>query len=122
MTGGRQRKRAESAIRANSAPARPTESITPGEMLAATEPTAGRRPAPRQRQRLGGRGPRGGPAGGAANRPYLARQRRDRTVHGTHDILIVTPYNAQIRAIEAALSASGQTGFRVGTVDKLQGQ
>jgi uncharacterized protein len=30
MTGGRQRKRAESAIRANSAPARPTKSITGG--------------------------------------------------------------------------------------------
>ena len=38
------------------------------------------------------------------------------------DILIVTPCNAQIRAIEAALCASGQTGFRVGTVDKFQGQ
>ena len=38
------------------------------------------------------------------------------------DILIVTPYNAQIRAIERALAASGQTGFRVGTVDKFQGQ
>ena len=38
------------------------------------------------------------------------------------DILIVTPYNAQIRAIQRALTASGQTGFRVGTVDKFQGQ
>ena len=38
------------------------------------------------------------------------------------DILIVTPYNAQIRAIQTALTASGQTGFRVGTVDKFQGQ
>ena len=38
------------------------------------------------------------------------------------DILIVTPYNAQIRAIQRALAASGQTGFRVGTVDKFQGQ
>src|SRR5690348_18084863 len=38
------------------------------------------------------------------------------------DILIVTPYNAQIRTIQRALAASGQTGFRVGTVDKLQGQ
>ena len=38
------------------------------------------------------------------------------------DILIVTPYNAQIRAIQKALTASGQTGFRVGTVDKFQGQ
>ena len=38
------------------------------------------------------------------------------------DILIVTPYNAQIRAIQKALTASGQPGFRVGTVDKFQGQ
>jgi len=38
------------------------------------------------------------------------------------DILIVTPYNAQIRAIERALAGSGLTGFRVGTVDKFQGQ
>ena len=38
------------------------------------------------------------------------------------DILIVTPYNAQIRAIQTALTGSGQPGFRVGTVDKFQGQ
>jgi uncharacterized protein len=38
------------------------------------------------------------------------------------DILIVTPYNAQIRAIQGALAGIGQTGFRVGTVDKFQGQ
>jgi superfamily I DNA and/or RNA helicase len=38
------------------------------------------------------------------------------------DILIVTPYNAHIRAIAAALAASGQTGFKVGTVDKFQGR
>ena len=29
---------------------------------------------------------------------------------------------AQIRAIQRALTASGQRGFRVGTVDKFQGQ
>lgn len=46
MTGGRQQKRAEPAIRANSAPARPAESITLGETLTATEPTAGRRRPP----------------------------------------------------------------------------
>jgi AAA domain len=34
----------------------------------------------------------------------------------------VTPYNAQIRAIQSALAASGQAGFRVGTVDKFQGR
>ena len=38
------------------------------------------------------------------------------------DILIVTPYNAQIRAIQSALAASRQSGFRVGTVDKFQGR
>ena len=38
------------------------------------------------------------------------------------DILIVTPYNAQIRAVQSALAASGQTGFKVGTVDKFQGR
>ena len=38
------------------------------------------------------------------------------------DILVVTPYNAQIRAIQSALAASGQTGFKVGTVDKFQGR
>ena len=31
-----------------------------------------------------------------------------------------TPYNAQIRAIQSALTASGQAGFKVGTVDKFQ--
>ena len=34
----------------------------------------------------------------------------------------MTPYNAQIRAIQTALAASGQTGFKVGTVDKFQGR
>ena len=38
------------------------------------------------------------------------------------DIMIVTPYNAQIRAIQSALAASGQAGFKVGTVDKFQGR
>ena len=41
---------------------------------------------------------------------------------GAIDILTITPYNGQIRAIQTALTASGQTGFRVGTVDKFQGQ
>ena len=34
----------------------------------------------------------------------------------------MTPYNAQIRAIQSALAARGLTGFRVGTVDKFQGR
>jgi hypothetical protein len=38
------------------------------------------------------------------------------------DILILTPYNAQIRAIQSALTASGQARFKVGTVDKFQGR
>ena len=41
---------------------------------------------------------------------------------GRDGILVVTPYNAQIRAIQGALAARGLTGFRVGTVDKFQGQ
>jgi len=41
---------------------------------------------------------------------------------GGDGILIVTPYNAQIRAIQEALAARGLTGFRVGTVDKFQGR
>jgi predicted RecB family nuclease len=41
---------------------------------------------------------------------------------GRDGILIVTPYNAQIRAIQGALAARGLTGLRVGTVDKFQGR
>ena len=33
------------------------------------------------------------------------------------DVLVITPYNAQVRAITEALP-----GFRIGTVDKFQGQ
>ena len=39
-----------------------------------------------------------------------------------HDVLVVTPYNAQRKRIEAALAAAGFAGVRVGTVDKFQGQ
>jgi uncharacterized protein len=41
---------------------------------------------------------------------------------GVAGILIVTPFNAQIREIEAALESRGIIGARVGTVDKFQGQ
>ena len=41
---------------------------------------------------------------------------------GPGDVLIVTPYNAQIRAIQSALADSGHDGFMVGTVDKFQGR
>jgi predicted RecB family nuclease len=49
---------------------------------------------------------------------------RDDTVRpiGSDGILIVTPYNAQIRAIQDALAARGLTGPRIGTVDKFQGR
>jgi uncharacterized protein len=57
----------------------------------------------------------------------LGSEWRDR--HGTDrpitpaDVLVVTPYNAQIRAIEAALAALGcDAGVQVGTVDKFQGR
>jgi uncharacterized protein len=42
---------------------------------------------------------------------------------GPADVLIITPYNAQIRAIREALEAAGcPPGIRVGTVDKFQGR
>jgi len=41
---------------------------------------------------------------------------------GRDGILVVTPYNAQIRAIQDALVGRGLAGFRVGTVDKFQGR
>jgi predicted RecB family nuclease len=55
------------------------------------------------------------------------RQWRDRygLTHplGPDQILVVTPYNAQVRAIEEALGQAGAaTGVRVGTVDKFQGR
>ncbi len=41
---------------------------------------------------------------------------------GRNGILVVTPYNAQIRAIQDALAGRGLTGVGVGTVDKFQGR
>jgi predicted RecB family nuclease len=38
------------------------------------------------------------------------------------DVLVVTPFNAQVREIDNALAEAGITGIRVGTVDKFQGQ
>jgi uncharacterized protein len=47
---------------------------------------------------------------------------RPRTI-GPGQILVVTPYNAQIRAIEDALAEAGcPAGVQVGTVDKFQGR
>lgn len=42
---------------------------------------------------------------------------------GPRDVLIITPYNAQIGAIREALAAAGcPSGIQVGTVDKFQGR
>jgi hypothetical protein len=42
---------------------------------------------------------------------------------GPDDVLVITPYNAQVRAIREALAAVGcPAGIRVGTVDKFQGR
>ena len=42
---------------------------------------------------------------------------------GPRDVLVITPYNAQIRAIREALAAAGcSPDFQVGTVDKFQGR
>jgi predicted RecB family nuclease len=38
------------------------------------------------------------------------------------EVLVVTPYNAQIREIASCLIRAGFTGTRVGTVDKFQGR
>ena len=38
------------------------------------------------------------------------------------DVIVVTPYNAHVQNVRAALDAAGHTGTRVGTVDKFQGQ
>ncbi len=38
------------------------------------------------------------------------------------DIIVVTPYNAQVHELRLALDAAGHRGTRVGTVDKFQGQ
>ncbi|MEJ2541852.1 MAG: AAA domain-containing protein, partial [Gemmatimonadota bacterium] len=38
------------------------------------------------------------------------------------DLLVVAPYNAQVRRIQAALTEAGFPTDRVGTVDTFQGQ
>ncbi|KDA42920.1 DEAD/DEAH box helicase, partial [Frankia sp. BMG5.23] len=38
------------------------------------------------------------------------------------DLLVVAPYNRQVRAVEHALGKAGLPGVRVGTVDRFQGQ
>jgi uncharacterized protein len=44
------------------------------------------------------------------------------TILGERDILIVTPYNANVRRIRQTLDARRRFDVRVGTVDKFQGQ
>nr|WP_218853704.1 bifunctional RecB family nuclease/DEAD/DEAH box helicase [Schumannella luteola] len=39
-----------------------------------------------------------------------------------HDVIVVSPYNAQVELIRATLDAAGLERVRVGTVDKFQGQ
>jgi uncharacterized protein len=41
---------------------------------------------------------------------------------GQHDVLIVTPYNAQVTLLRRQLDTAGFDGVRAGTVDKFQGQ
>lgn len=48
--------------------------------------------------------------------------RRDDDPLGEDDVIVVTPYNAQLAEVRALLDAEGYRGVRVGTVDKFQGQ
>jgi predicted RecB family nuclease len=43
-------------------------------------------------------------------------------VMGQADVLVVTPYNAQVNQLRSALAAAGFAGVEVGTVDKFQGR
>jgi superfamily I DNA and/or RNA helicase len=45
----------------------------------------------------------------------------DRVV-GQGDVLVVTPYNAQVNQVRSVLAAAGLDGVEVGTVDKFQGR
>lgn len=56
---------------------------------------------------------------GTAWQPGAGRDTRPLT---DHDVIVVTPYNAQQQTIRHALDAAGLNGTRVGTVDKFQGQ
>ena len=59
-------------------------------------------------------------------RSLLGRQWRNRDGElapiGVEQIMVVTPYNAQIRAIQSAAAAAGLGRLQVGTVDKFQGR
>jgi superfamily I DNA and/or RNA helicase len=41
---------------------------------------------------------------------------------GVEQIMVVTPYNAQIRAVQSAAARAGLARLQVGTVDKFQGR
>lgn len=56
--------------------------------------------------------------GGADDAPFACPPRP----LAQSDIIVVTPYNAQQVAVEAALAAAGFPGVPVGTVDKFQGK
>jgi uncharacterized protein len=43
-------------------------------------------------------------------------------VMGQADVLVVTPYNAQVNRVRSALAAAGFPDVEVGTVDKFQGR
>ncbi|PSK98842.1 uncharacterized protein CLV63_10466 [Murinocardiopsis flavida] len=45
----------------------------------------------------------------------------EREITGT-DVMVVAPYNLQVRALRQALSDAGMADVRVGTVDRFQGQ
>jgi superfamily I DNA and/or RNA helicase len=47
---------------------------------------------------------------------------RDDTALTGEDVIVVTPYNAQLAEVRAVLDAAGHPEVRVGTVDKFQGQ
>jgi uncharacterized protein len=59
-------------------------------------------------------------------RSFLGRQWRncdgELTAIGVEQIMVVTPYNAQIRAIQSAAVRAGLPRLQVGTVDKFQGR
>jgi predicted RecB family nuclease len=59
-------------------------------------------------------------------RALLGRQWRNRFGNlasiGVEQIMVVTPYNAQIRAIQSTAAGAGLPRLQVGTVDKFQGR
>lgn len=56
-------------------------------------------------------------------RSHLGQSWRDEDgdrVLGQRDVIVVTPYNAQVQELRRALDADGLTEVRAGTVDKFQ--